>query len=331
MPRALRRFPAAFPAAFAVALIVATVPLARTSGAAEDPRVAARPGGMLAPPWIGVTMDKGSDIGVTVEHVVRGSPAERGGVRAGDRIVGVDGARTTAAGQVTRAVGTRRVGDTVSVELERRGTPLVVSLLLTQRPTGDEILRMDLVGAPAPGWSNVTPLGGAPASLAALRGRVVIVDFWASWCGPCRMLAPRLSALKDRLGAQGLSVVGITTDDAEQAASFAEKHQMRYGIVVDKAGDTSRAYGISGLPTMLLVDKNGVVRDVFVGFDPSGEPKLEASIKALLAEPVRPAAAPPATPPGQLPAASPAPSAPPAAAPAPPSPPAPAPLRPPGR
>jgi thiol-disulfide isomerase/thioredoxin len=257
----------------------------------------APPPSAFAPPWIGVTMDKGGDIGVTVEHVVRGSPAERAGVRAGDRIVGVDGARTLSPTQVTRAVGAHKVGDTIPVELERRGTPLTVNVVLAARPSGDDILKMDLVGAPAPAWTNTASLAGAPASLAQLKGRVVIVDFWASWCGPCRMLAPRLSGLKDKLGAQGLSVVGITTDDAERAAVFAERHQMRYGIVVDKDGDTSRAYGITGLPTMLLIDKKGVVREVFVGFDPSpsGDARLEGAVKALLAEPGPPP--PPATPP----------------------------------
>jgi thiol-disulfide isomerase/thioredoxin len=125
----------------------------------------------------------------------------------------------------------------------------------------------------------------------------VVVDFWASWCGPCRMLAPRLSALKEKFGAQGLTVVGITTDEAEKAAVFAEKHQMRYGIVVDKDGDTSRAYGVSALPTMLLVDKKGVIRDVFIGYDPSGDARLEASLKTLLAETAPPPAPiPPPTP-----------------------------------
>ncbi|MBX3190877.1 MAG: redoxin domain-containing protein [Labilithrix sp.] len=235
-------------------------------------------------PWLGVTMDGGGDIGVKIEHVVRGSPADRGGIRAGDRIVVIDGVKITAPAQVTRAVSLRKVGDTASIDLDRRGTPVSASIVLAARPSGDEILKMDLVGAPAPAWQNVTPLAGAPASMASLKGRVVLVDFWASWCGPCRMLAPRLSALKDKLGAQGLSVVGITTDEAEKAAVFAEKHQMRYGIVVDKDGDTSRTYGITGLPTMLLVDKKGVVRDVFVGFDPSGEAKLEAQVRQLLAE-----------------------------------------------
>ena len=91
------------------------------------------------------------------------------------------------------------------------------------------------------------------------------------------MIAPRLSALKDRLGAQGLSVVGITTDEAEQAAVFAERHQMRYPVV-DQDGETSRAYGITGFPTMILIDKQGVVRDVFIGFDPTGDARLEAAV-----------------------------------------------------
>lgn len=240
--------------------------------------------GLRAPPWLGVQMDHGADTGVTVEKVVRGSPAEKAGIHSGDRIVGVDGVRITAPAQVTRGVGQHKIGESVSVEIERRGTASTIAVVLAARPSGDDMLKMDLVGAAAPAWTKVTALAGAPASIGQLRGRVVLLDFWASWCGPCRMLAPRLSALKDKFGAQGLAVVGITTDDAENAAVFAEKHHMRHGVVVDNHGDTTRAYGITGLPTMLLIDKKGVVRDVFVGFDPSGDARLEAALKVLLAE-----------------------------------------------
>ena len=246
--------------------------------------VPAAPLGLPAAPWLGVQMDAGSDIGVSVERVVRGSPAEKAGLKQGDRIVGIDGTKTTAPAQVTRAVGQHKVGDTVAVEYERRGSATTATVVLAQRPSGDEILKMDLVGAPAPIWTKVAPLGTAPSSIAQLRGRVVLLDFWASWCGPCRMLAPRLSALKDKFGAQGLTVVGMATDDAERAAVFAEKHQMRYPVVVDKDGDTSRAYGVSALPTMILVDKKGIVREVFIGYDPSGDARLEATVKSLLAE-----------------------------------------------
>jgi len=237
-----------------------------------------------AMPWLGVSMDNGSDLGVKVERVVRGSPAERGGLRMGDRIVTVDGARVTVPAQVSRGVAAHKVGDTVTIGVERTGNAISASVVLAPRPSNDDLVKMHLVGAPAPAWKNVTVLSGAPQSVASLKGKVVLIDFWASWCGPCRLIAPRLGALRDRLGAQGLSVVGVTTDEPELAAQFIEKHQMKYPSVVDKDGDTSRDYGIAGLPTMVLVDKKGVVRDVFVGFDPTGEAKLEATIKKLLAE-----------------------------------------------
>ena len=236
-------------------------------------------------------MDAGSDLGVRIESVVRGSPAERGGLRAGDRIVAIDGNRVTAPGHVTRAVATHKVGETISLAIERTGRAIDAALVLGSRPSSEELLRMHLVGAPAPAWSKVTPLSGAPASVGSLKGKVVLIDFWASWCGPCRMIAPRLSSLKDRLGPQGLAVVGITTDGAEQAAVFAERHQMHYPVVVDKDGDTSRAYNVTNLPTMILVDKQGVVRDVFIGFAPGGEVMLEKALRKLLTEPAPGAAA----------------------------------------
>jgi len=262
-----------------------------------------------APPWMGVTMDNGSELGVKVEHVVRSSPAERAGVRAGDRIVAVDGSKITMAAHVSKSVGARRVGDTVKLSLERTGSAMSASVVLAARPSGDEILRMDLVGAPAPAWTNVRPLSGAPSSLASLKGKVVLLDFWAEWCGPCRLLSPKLSALKDRFGAQGLSVVGVTTNYAKRAAVFSEKHQMKFPCVVDKDADTSRAYGITGLPTMVLVDKKGVVREVFVGYDPAYDTRLESLIKTLLAEQATAAASPGAASSGS-PAPAPSPSAP---------------------
>jgi peroxiredoxin len=266
--------------------------LALAAGALAAPETAraegAGPAGIipLGPPaWIGVTMDKGGDTGVRVEHVVRGGPADKAGVKSGDRIVGIEGKSVTVPVEISRAVTSRKAGETIALSVERGGNPINASVVLASRPSSDEILKMDLVGVPAPAFVNAKPLGGAPASLASLKGRVVVVDFWASWCGPCRMLAPKLSTLKNRFGAQGLSVVGITSDDAEHAALFAERHGMTYPSLSDPAADTNKAYGIIGLPTVVVVDKKGVVRDVFVGYDPSVEAKMDQIVKTLLAEP----------------------------------------------
>src|SRR5262249_37164714 len=127
---------------------------------------------IAALPWLGVTMDNGGDTGVRIEHVVRGSPAERAGVRAGHRIVAIDGARVTAPHHVSRTVAAHKVGDTVTLGLERTGNAMNAPVVLASRPSNDDMLRMHLVGAPAPVWSNVTAPSGAPSSIAALKGKV---------------------------------------------------------------------------------------------------------------------------------------------------------------
>jgi thiol-disulfide isomerase/thioredoxin len=276
------RFPFGFAAAFT--LFVASATPTRAAAADGLPNATASRSS-LGPAWLGVSMDAGNPTGVGIVHVLRGSPADGAGIRAGDRIVAVDSVKVASPASVTRVVAAHQPGETLVLAIERRGETLKLNVVLAPRPSSTDMLKRDLVGATAPAW-QVTPLGAAPASLTPLRGRVVLVDFWASWCGPCRMLVPRLSALKKKFGAQGLSVVGVTTDDASSAALYAERAHMDYGVVVDSTGETTRAYGVSALPTMVLVDKAGIVRDVLIGYDPEGEgQKLEAQIRSLLDEP----------------------------------------------
>jgi len=223
--------------------------------------------------------------GVRVGHVVRGSPADRAGLREGDRIVRVGAAVVASGADVVSAVGSHAVGDAVQVAFIRDGKEQSVTALLAAFPSQDDVLRMDLIGASAPAWKDLDVVGGgSPASIASLRGRVVLLDFWATWCAPCRVVVPKLGALQARYGAQGLSVVGVSTEDSQEVALFAQRMAMRYTVAVDRHAETTRSYGVVSMPTLVVIDRRGVVRDVSIGYDPAGDARLDATVRALLAE-----------------------------------------------
>jgi peroxiredoxin len=275
--RALRR-------AIVVAALVGCgggVALVPTDATAEPPlRVGGRP-------WLGVAMDVEATAGaVKVRHVVRGSPADKAGIRASDRLLKVDGTRVASPTEVSRLVATHAPGEVTAIVFSREGKEQTARVTLAPFPTSDEMIRMDHLGTFAPVWKGVTSVsGGAPTSISALRGRVVLLDFWATWCAPCRLVAPKMRALQARYGAQGLTVIGMSSEPAEEISLFAQRTGMTYGIVSDAKGETSSSHTVSSLPTLFIIDKRGVVRDIVVGYDPSRDAQVEATVKTLLAEP----------------------------------------------
>jgi thiol-disulfide isomerase/thioredoxin len=238
-------------------------------------------------PWLGVAMDTDSQSpGVRLGHVVRGSPADKAGLREGDRVLRVGGTTVARGGDVVRVVSALSVGDAVELAFARAGKEQTARVTLAAFPSQDDMMRMDLVGAFAPTWKDVAVASGTfPASIGAMRGRVVLLDFWATRCAPCRVAIPKLDALQARYGAQGLTVLGVSTEDAQDVAVFTQRMAMRYGVAVDRHAATTRSYGVASLPTLIVIDKRGVVRDVAVGFDPGSDARLDATVRSLLAEP----------------------------------------------
>jgi len=274
-------WPRSFRARDAVAIVAAVV-LAVTGLLAHD--AAAQPS--THRPWLGVVLERDRTAGVRVAHVIRGSPADKAGLREGDRILSLD-ARPMAEGRdIVDNVASRQVGDSVDLAIARADERRAVRVLLSSMPPPDDILRMDLVGAAAPPWTDVASAGSEfPAALATLRGRVVLLDFWATWCGPCRLMASKLGALRARYGAQGLSVFGLSTEEPQRVAAFARQTAMPYPVASDQNAETTRSYGVANLPTVVLIDKHGVVRDVAIGYDDSLAPRLDSAVRQLLAEP----------------------------------------------
>ncbi|GIV84846.1 MAG: alkyl hydroperoxide reductase [Candidatus Roseilinea sp.] len=122
-------------------------------------------------------------------------------------------------------------------------------------------------GAPAPEFTLKT-LDGRPVALSDLRGKVTLINFWASWCPPCLEETPALIAAYEELKRTNPNIefIGIgTNDDRANLEKFAENNRIPYIIVEDPDGEVSDAYGVLGMPTTVFVDSSGVVRRIWNG------------------------------------------------------------------
>jgi thiol-disulfide isomerase/thioredoxin len=136
-------------------------------------------------------------------------------------------------------------------------------------------------GAPAPQF-DLQGLEGA-VKLAKLQGKVVYVDFWASWCGPCRQSFPWMNEMQAKYGARGLQVVGVNVDaNSADARQFLAATPARFVIGFDPQGATPRSYGIKGMPSSVLIGPDGKVLLEHSGFRDADRAELEARIQAAL-------------------------------------------------
>jgi peroxiredoxin len=235
--------------------------------------------------WLGVDLEKGPAGGVLVKHVVNNSPAAKAGVADGDQVIEVDGDPIDEPSQLVARVALAGPTGTVALKLRRGGVEKSASATLVAHPGQDQVLRLDKIGTFAP-WKSVTTVSGSvPANMAAMRGKVVVLDFWASWCAACRLLSPHLSKWQTTYSGQGLQVIGLTTDEVPVATKAALALGMKYAVASDKNEAAMGAYGVKVLPTMFIIDKKGVIREVVLGFDLAKHAELEKLLKKLLAEP----------------------------------------------
>lgn len=136
-------------------------------------------------------------------------------------------------------------------------------------------------GKPAPAFDLAGPDG--QVKLDKYAGKVVYVDFWASWCGPCRQSFPWMNEMQAKYGAQGLQIVGVNVDaKVEDARTFLASTPAKFAIGFDPAGATPRSYGIKGMPSSVLVGADGKVLFEHSGFKAADRDELEAKIKAAL-------------------------------------------------
>lgn len=156
-------------------------------------------------------------------------------------------------------------------------TAITSALLFTVAPcnaleAGDLTPEIELPGA-----------GATPVRIARQPGKIIYLDFWASWCGPCRQSFPWMNAMQEKYKTQGFQVIGINLDaQGEDAEKFLAKTPAKFTVAYDPKGNSARLFGVKGMPTSLLIGKDGKVISQHIGFNDDSREKMEQAIQAAL-------------------------------------------------
>ena len=177
--------------------------------------------------------------------------------------------------------------------MKTRLTALALGLCATALLVGPALaqqqVKSPLLGKPMPTFS-MKSLDGKTHTNTSLKGKVVLFDFWATWCGPCKAISPMIEKLHKAYKGKNVMVVGANVwerngskpqTDGTNARKYVKEHGYTYPMTIANE-DLATKLKIEGIPTLVLMDKKGVVRSVYLGFDAKDEAKLRATIDGLL-------------------------------------------------
>jgi len=158
----------------------------------------------------------------------------------------------------------------------------IVAIAATALSFGQANLQA-LEGKPAPTF-KMTDLKGKVHTNKSLKGKVVLLDFWATWCGPCKAASPLMQKLHTKFAAKGLMVFGANTlepNSKAAAAAYQKEHKYTYNFTFGNEALT-KTLGIRGIPLFVFIDRQGKVAKTFMGYGPQRDPEFEALAKKLL-------------------------------------------------
>lgn len=138
--------------------------------------------------------------------------------------------------------------------------------------------------SPAPDFT-LKSLSGENVRLSELRGQVVMINFWASWCGPCRQEMPLLEALYQRYNALGFELLGVNVEqDVDDAKRWLADTKVSFPVLLDPSNELTRKYDVRAMPSTVLVDRDGNMRHLHKGYKPGDENTYQDLVRALIRE-----------------------------------------------
>ena len=214
-------------------------------------------------PWLGVAIEAGTS-GVLVRDVVPETPAQVAGLRKGDEIVAINDVPVKQPDQLMTTIQSLGVGNQVRVHFVRDGKRETKNIKLEVRPDDLALLNQKLVNRPAPSFDLPVVVGSAGGSLAKLKGKVILIEFWATWCPACRATHPRLSALQKKHGDK-LAVLGISNEPIQEQTSYAQDANIAFTLLADPQGKIQNDFFVNAIPQLVVIDRFGKIILATVG------------------------------------------------------------------
>lgn len=219
----------------------------------------------FATPWLGISFKSEpyrDQVALNIQGIHPESGAIGKDIQAGDKIVKVNGKKVSNLSVVKSELAAVRTGQSVALELDRNGKKVSVRIPLVERPDDISSLTGSSIGSKAIAFEKNFYGNGEKRNK---KPKVTLLDFWATWCGPCRQTLPILGRLYEKWGSRGLEVIGISSEPASVLENFYREHPSPYPLYRDAAEEMWRRYGISAVPTLMLLDEDGYILKVWPG------------------------------------------------------------------
>jgi thiol-disulfide isomerase/thioredoxin len=233
-------------------------------------------------PWIGLALGSdGKFGGAKINAVIPQSPGDRAGIHAGDEVLAIDGIATATAQEVIAAVLQGGIGHHAKLRLvDDKGHTRNLELVYAAKPDREKMQRDSILNRPAPDFLPAVQTGAKLPRISTLKGRVVVIDFFATWCGPCVEAMPHIEAMHKALKDKGVTVLGVSHEEANVVGGAAGRFHVSYPLAADVDEKVTTAYGVFALPTMVVIDKKGFVREVAVADTDALDVAVDKALKA---------------------------------------------------